>query len=533
MKFILIIAFICVLKVFGSCKNNTQIEIVKTNTSINVTNSFNTLFLDSVQLSIFLKEHNFLKKFSNQFFDFYKSRNYQYAWFDSSGYTQQASNFMNLLQTTVEALQDSSLYINEFNKIQQKFQQEKPSFTKEEILHTELNLTGQFFLYAIKVYKGSNINADELGWYIPRKKIDLKKILLSTLESDSVAQQHYAPVNPTYFRLQAALPFYHELVKKEKWNRIFIPKKSLKKGDTSFIIPLIKHRLKIIGDAAAANTSKTYDSSLLIAVKSFQQRMGLEINGIINKATIEELNVSPEKRIQQILINLERIRWMPAQLDSNFVVINIPEYKLHLIENGKEVFDMDVIVGTTANNTVIFNGSIKFIVFSPYWNVPQSITIKELLPSIRKNPDYLETKNMEITSYQNGIPIVRQKPGNDNALGGVKFLFPNSHSIYLHDTPFKNLFSRSTRSFSHGCIRIAEAKKFAQYLLRNDTATIWKSEVIDSCMQLAKEKWVPLKKPIPVAIVYFTAWVNQAGQLNFRKDIYKHDEKLAAKLFVQ
>ena len=165
--------------------------------------------------------------------------------------------------------------------------------------------------------------------------------------------------------------------------------------------------------------------------------------------------------------------------------------------------------------------------------VPQSITIKELLPSIRKNPDYLETKNMEITSYQNGIPIVRQKPGNDNALGGVKFLFPNSHSIYLHDTPFKNLFSRSTRSFSHGCIRIAEAKKFAQYLLRNDTATIWKSEVIDSCMQLAKEKWVPLKKPIPVAIVYFTAWVNQAGQLNFRKDIYKHDEKLAAKLFVQ
>ncbi len=533
MKFILIVLFICVLKVFGSCKNNKPIEIVKTDTSINVTNSFNTLFLDSVQLSVFLKEHIFLKKFSNQFFDFYKSRNYQYAWFDSIGHTQQASNFINLLQTTVEALQDSSLFINEFNKIQEKIHQEKRKLTNEELLQIELNLTGQFFVYATKVYKGSNINAEELGWYIPRKKIDLKKILHSTLESDTAAQQHYAPVNPMYFRLQSALLLYHKLIKKENWKPIFIPKKALKKGDTSFIIPFVKYRLKIIGDAATEDTAKTYDSSLLIAVKSFQQRMGLEVNGSINKATIEELNVSPEKRIQQILINLERIRWMPAQIDSNFVVINIPEFKMHVIENGKQIFDMNVIVGTTANNTVIFNGSIKFIVFSPYWNVPQSITIKEILPSIRKNPDYLETKDMEITSYQNSIPVIRQKPGNDNALGGVKFLFPNSHSIYLHDTPFKNLFSQPTRTFSHGCIRIAEAKKFAQYLLRDDTATIWKSEVIDSCMQLSKEKWITLKKAISVAIVYFTAWVNEAGQLNFRKDIYKHDEKLAAKLFVQ
>ena len=212
MKFILIVLFICVLKVFGSCKNNKPIEIVKTDTSINVTNSFNTLFLDSVQLSAFLKEHIFLKKFSNQFFDFYKSRNYQYAWFDSIGHTQQASNFINLLQTTVEALQDSSLFINEFNKIQEKIHQEKRKLTNEELLQIELNLTGQFFVYATKVYKGSNINAEELGWYIPRKKIDLKKILHSTLESDTAAQQHYAPVNPMYFRLQSALLLYHKLM---------------------------------------------------------------------------------------------------------------------------------------------------------------------------------------------------------------------------------------------------------------------------------------------------------------------------------
>ena len=244
----------------------------------------------------------------------------------------------------------------------------------------------------------------------------------------------------------------------------------------------------------------------------------------LNKATIEELNVSPEKRIQQILTNMERIRWMPAQIDSNFVVINIPEFKMHVIENGKQIFDMNVIVGTTANNTVIFNGSIKFIVFSPYWNVPQSITIKEILPSIRKNPDYLETKNMEITSYQNGIPVIRQKPGNDNALGGVKFLFPNSHSIYLHDTPAKQLFSQTTRTFSHGCIRVEKPYELAQILLKNDTA--WTNEKIKQSMNGGVELWVRLPQKMQVYIVYFTSWVDAAGAIQFRNDVYGHDKKM-------
>jgi murein L,D-transpeptidase YcbB/YkuD len=259
--------------------------------------------------------------------------------------------------------------------------------------------------------------------------------------------------------------------------------------------------------------------------------MGLTPNGVIGKQVIDELNVLPNKRIQQILINLERMRWMPPQQNTAYILVNIPEYKMHVIHDGKQQFEMNVIVGTATHNTVIFSGKLQNIVFSPYWNVPSSIVASEIAPAMRRNKNYISNKNMEITGYSNGLPIVRQKPGKNNSLGLVKFLFPNSHSIYFHDTPNRNLFSETKRSFSHGCIRLAEPKKFAQYLLRADTATIWKSHIIDSVMNLTTEKWVTLKQPIPVLIAYFTAWVDVNGKLNFRKDIYKHDEKLAAKLF--
>ena len=247
---------------------------------------------------------------------------------------------------------------------------------------------------------------------------------------------------------------------------------------------------------------------------------------------IQELNVPVKQRIQQLLVNMERVRWMPPEKDTNYIMVNIPEYKMHVYDSGKQIFDMNVIVGKASNSTVIFNGNLKYIVFSPYWNVPTSIVQKEIVPGMKRDKNYIQRNNMEITGTSNGLPLVRQKPGPNNSLGLVKFLFPNNYDIYLHDTPNHELFNVSSRSFSHGCIRIAEPKKFAQYLLRSDTATIWKSNVIDSSMHLPKERWVTLKKTVPVFIVYFTAWVDKNGLLNFRKDIYGHDEKMSEKLFV-
>ena len=306
----------------------------------------------------------------------------------------------------------------------------------------------------------------------------------------------------------------------------------LKKTDSSSIILHIKNRLQLLGDLASNDSSAKYDTASFRAVKTFQRRMGLSIDGVIGARMIQELNVTPKQRIQQILVNMERARWMPQEKDTNYIMVNIPEYKMHVYDSGKLMFDMNVIVGKSTNSTVIFNGNLKYIVFSPYWNVPVSIVQKEIVPAMKKDKNYLIKTNMEITGTSNGLPVIRQKPGANNSLGLVKFLFPNSYDIYFHDTPNRELFNVSSRSFSHGCIRIGEPKKFAQYLLRADTATIWKSNVIDSSMHLQKERWVTLKKTIPVFIVYFTAWVDKNGLLNFRKDIYRHDERMSQKLFI-
>ena len=184
---------------------------------------------------------------------------------------------------------------------------------------------------------------------------------------------------------------------------------------------------------------------------------------------------------------------------------------------------MNVVVGKAANKTVIFSGNLKYVVFSPYWNVPTSILNKEVLPGIKKNKNYLAAHHME----WNGKGV-RQKPGPWNSLGLVKFLFPNSYSIYFHDTPSKSLFSEDQRAFSHGCIRLAEPKKLALYLLRDNPA--WDEKKITAAMNSGREQTVTLKQPIPVFIGYLTAWVDWQGRLNFRKDIYGRDDRLAKML---
>lgn len=505
-------------------------------TSINQKSSFNNLFLDSVQLENFLNTHAEFKIYEEQYLDFYDQRNYEYAWFDANGLAEQSHNFINLLNNTIGELEDSSLYNAALYQSYQTLSNDPFHHQKKEaVLQTELLFTGQFFAYAAKVYKGSDIDAAELGWFIPRKKVDLTALLDSSLKSKATTTDLYAPLNPQYKQLQEYLAKYFELDKQTAgiWDSIPAPAKLLlKKGDSSLILTQIKNRLKLLGDITVADSSAKFDSTLLYAAKRFQRRMGLSIDGVIGAKMIQELNVTVKQRIQQLLVNMERVRWMPPEKDTNYIMVNIPEYKMHVYDSGKLVFDMNVIVGQDTHSTVIFKGNLKYIVFSPYWNVPASIVQKEIVPSMNRDRNYLQKNNMEITGKSNGLPVVRQKPGANNSLGLVKFLFPNSYDIYFHDTPNRELFNVSSRSFSHGCIRIGEPKKFAQYLLRADTATTWKSNVIDSSMHLEKERWVTLQKTIPVFIVYFTAWVDKNGLLNFRKDIYGHDAKMSEKLFV-
>jgi murein L,D-transpeptidase YcbB/YkuD len=194
-----------------------------------------------------------------------------------------------------------------------------------------------------------------------------------------------------------------------------------------------------------------------------------------------------------------------------------------------EALTIKIVVGRAANHTVIFSDQLKYIVFSPYWNVPRSITRNEILPAMKRSKNYLERNNMEITGYSDGIPVIRQKPGRGNALGRVKFIFPNSYNIYFHDTPAKSLFESQSRAFSHGCIRLQKPSELAEFLLRDDPA--WTKKRIDDAMSRKSELWVTLREPIPVYIAYFTSWVDETGNLNFRDDIYGHDSRMAQHLF--
>ena len=286
----------------------------------------------------------------------------------------------------------------------------------------------------------------------------------------------------------------------------------------------------LTGDLQINDTSSVFNDTLEIALQSFQQRHGLTPSGQLGPETIKELNIPVDTRIRQILINMDRMRWMPSQPDGNLILVNIPEFELHVMEGKKKAFDMKIVVGKEGHNTMMFTKTLTQIVFSPYWNVPQNIVRNEILKEIDKNPNYLQKEEMEVIGEEDGIPEIRQKPGSKNALGKVKFLFPNSYNIYFHDTPQKSLFTKDKRAFSHGCIRIAEPEKMARYLLRNDPD--WDETRIREAMDSGKEKWVKLKDPVAVFITYFTAWVDEQGRLNFREDIYDHDLEMSKKMFL-
>ncbi len=519
-----------------SCNPKQKKQNIQTDKSITKQTSFNNLFIDSNKINSFVAGNPQYQKFQQQYSDFYKQRNFECAWFDSSGITEQAYNFMNLLNNAVNTYNDSSLYSKELSNKIDAFKKDTANIivtATPDITQTELMLTGQFFAYTSKIYGGSDINIQELGWFIPRKKLDLSIMLDSLIANKSDIKKSGFPLSNSYKKLLDFLPEYNKLDEAGNWDTIPYPAKALHQKSASEIVPAIKQKLFALGDLVTQDTTNIFDTSMLTAAKSFQIRMGQSADGVIGKTFLKQLNVSPAQRLQQILINLERLRWLPEMNDSASITVNIPEYKMYVYNEGKLQFDMDVVVGASATGTVIFTGNLKYIVFSPYWNIPVSIIKKEILPGIQRNKNYLADHHMEVYGKNaGGLPAVRQLPGDDNALGRVKFLFPNNFDIYFHDTNNHGAFNSSKRSLSHGCIRLSQPKELAQYLLRDDTIR-YSSVKIDSLMNLKKEKWVTLKNTIPVMISYYTAFVDNNGKLNFRNDIYGHDSAMAVKLFAK
>jgi L,D-transpeptidase YcbB len=282
-----------------------------------------------------------------------------------------------------------------------------------------------------------------------------------------------------------------------------------------------------------------FDDALDIAVKKFQARHGLAIDGIVGPVTRAALNVSAELRRQQILLNLERWRWLPHKWDNNHVTVNTAAFSLSA-HNGNENLSMRVIVGKEYQETPVFSERMSYIEVNPYWNVPRSIAVKELLPKIKSNPAYLTRHNYQLLSRQGAVnpwhvdwqsmnsknfPYrIRQSPGAKNALGHIKFMFPNQFNVYMHDTPDRHLFKRARRDFSHGCIRVEKPIELALLILQDDPS--WTRERLEALISAGKRRVINVRSDWMVHILYWTAWVDDYGQLQFCPDLYGRDAVL-------
>src|SRR6187402_2419161 len=507
-------------------------NISKRDESITPSNSYSDLFIDTVTLQNFITQNKIGDSIARRLQSFYNTRNYRFAWFSKDGLTEQARGFWNLHDYVTTYEDDSLLKDKKLQKKMDRLIAEDElsvSASNKDYINTELTLTQHFIMYMLTNYEKGYVKRKEMERFIPRKKEDPIALADSLINKKHKDDKYFEDVNESYNGLKDQLGNYLTIAKNGGWPQINTVKKPLKKGITSPDIAIIKKRLMISGDLSVNDTSQVFNDTLVMAVKNFQARHGFSETGSVTDSLIKEMNVPVTKRIEQLLMNMDRMRWLANNPSGNLIVVNIPEFVLHVYEGKQKAFDIDVVVGKEGHNTMMFNGDLNQVVFSPYWNVPPSIVAKEILPAIEKNPNYIAKENMEITGNDDGLPVVRQKPGAGNALGKVKFLFPNSFNIYFHDTPSKSLFNRDTRAFSHGCIRLKEPEKFANYVLRNQPE--WTPEKISEAMNSGDEKYVKVKDPIPVVITYYTAWVDENGRLNFREDIYGHDARLAEKMF--
>jgi murein L,D-transpeptidase YcbB/YkuD len=513
-----------VISPFVGCNTNEKKAVIG-DVSIYSSQNFTDLVLDITVVVNFLYKSTETDSIKNQVGEFYARRNFQFAWFNSKGLTIAATNFYSQLETYKVDFEDSSLKNSQLDGLFNAAQSNEKRFLtqKTDLQNLDLLFTTMFFKYAQKAYGGTSKNILDLEWFIPRKKKDYQ-VLLDSLVSLNKGEEIQEPVNPYYLPLKEQLRKYRTIQKNGGFPTIIIDKKLLVVGDSNASLVNIKKHLFLTGDLKINDNTAIFTDTLTKAVQRFQHRMGLTESGKINHATIVEFNKPIEFRIKQMMVNMERLRWVPVELENEYLLVNIPEFRLHIFENNKQIWAANVVVGKDVKQTSIFRGNISQIVLNPSWGIPTSMVKNEILPKIRSNSNYLAQNNIEVINGN-----YRQKPGKNNALGKMKFLFPNHFNIYLHDTPSKSLFGATNRAFSHGCIRVENPKKLVLYLLRKKAD--WNEERVDNILGTDNETNIKVKPTVPVYIAYFTAWVDNTGQLNFRNDLYHLDEKLSIEIF--
>ena len=409
-------------------------------------------------------------------------------------------------------------------------------------LKYELLLTDSLYTYFDDLAHGAlEQPAPNKGWRLPKSNLDISDISKQFFNGEISFRQAVDQLQPSHARYKGLL----QALKSHKWMQSTggwptIPTgKTLQIGDKDPRVAILTERLMSSGDLQYGNyrAINEFDTHIELALVNFQTRHGLEADGVLGPKTLIEMNVPISDRIAQLETNIERWRWLPRDLGYSNIIVNTAGYDMEFTANGTLKTAMKVVVGTQKNKTPLFSDSIKHMVFNPSWYVPKSI-VRELHPKAMANPGWFEKNNFEVSSRSSGAIVssqnisgdteyfaanylVRQRPGNNNALGRIKFMFPNKYSIYLHDTNAKSLFDHSQRAFSHGCVRLEKPFELAKALLGSDGRT---NAEIDSNLLASNTRKVPLRTPLPIHLTYQTAWVDYTGITHFRNDIYQHDK---------
>ena len=474
--------------------------------------------------------------------DFYSKGKFKPLWSDAKGPLNRAYDLFNvIIHAEDEGLKPADYYLEEIKKYWVSTEQDAS-------IHLELLLTAALYRYSSHVHS-SRFNPQELDadWHIKNKALDVRRLFAAVARKESIIQllNELPPQHSGYQLLKKELRRYRDLEPHGGWQRL-AKGPTLQLGDQHRQVVQLRQRLQVTGDLLddSLQNMDIFGYGLTEAVKRFQLRHGLTVDGSVGPQTRRALNISVSARIRQIRINMERWRWMPRMLGKRYLVVNMTGFELYLKENGSSVLAMPVIIGKSYRSTPSFSGLVSHMEYNPYWTVPTNLAFLDIIPLQINDASYFTKKSIRLfrgwgKNAREIDPLtvnwkkvdkdhfpywLRQDPGPDNALGRVKFMFSNPYEIYLHGTPDRHLFDRVVRTFSSGCIRVKDPVRLAAYLL-NDGSLQMEEEILAD-IHLATNQRVRLPIAVPIYLVYWTAWVDQDGHLNFRNDIYGRDARL-------
>jgi murein L,D-transpeptidase YcbB/YkuD len=486
---------------------------------------------------------------------FYERRLYRPAWSDERGPTRLAGDLIDALRRAdLEGLRSEDYHLAGIETVLAAVRADAkrgPALAPDRWAELDLLLTDAFLVYGAHLLAG-RVNPETLRpeWVSNRRTADIAVVLEAALASGNIAGT-LASLDPPevgYRRLREALAHYREVSATGGW--AVIPDGSLRLGERSSSVAALRERLRLEDDLGPVETqdAELFDEPVEQAVKKFQGRHGLTADGVVSAPTRAELNVPVQRRVEQLELNLERWRWLPKDLGRRHIIVNIAAFELEVVEDEAVVMSMRVVVGRPFDRTPVLSDTMRYLVLNPYWHVPSNIATTELLPKLKRDPSYLARYKLRVfpssrldaqevdpatvdwpTITAANFPfLLRQDPGPRNSLGRIKFMFLNKYHVYLHDTPARPLFEETQRDFSHGCIRIQHPIELAVYLLRDDPR--WNRDAVLTALDDAEDRSVPLPEPMPIHLLYWTAWADGDGTIQFRRDIHDRDAPLFAAL---